>query len=167
MWLFSAGQGNSDPLRLLWSETPLNRSSKQEFKPTLSPPTRAPVLRFRAEAEGLPRCQVCWQHAELKALSNSNDQCHWLAANGLHSPTFWRGGAAPCYTLGQEQFLMWSLQMILFALVFLLRQNASLRYVAPSRFALFRGSESAPPQQLWGVGSKVMSQQRTKERKCD
>lgn len=89
MWLFSDGQGNFDPLRLLWSETPFNRSSAQEFKLILSLPTTAPLLRFRVEAKALPSCQSCWQPAELKALSNADDQCEWLAANGFHF--FWGG----------------------------------------------------------------------------
>lgn len=88
MWLFSDGQGNFDPLRLLWSETPFNRSSMQEFKLILSLPTTAPLLRFSVEAKALRSCQSCWQPAELKALSNADIQCKWLAANGLHSHFF-------------------------------------------------------------------------------
>lgn len=91
MWLFSDGQGNFDPLRLLWSETPFNRSSTQEFKLILSLPTTTSLLRFRVEAKALPSCQSCWQPAELKALSNADDQCEWLAANGLHSHFFFWG----------------------------------------------------------------------------
>lgn len=92
MWLFLDGQGNFDPLRLLWSETPFNRSSTQEFKLILSLPTTASLQRFRVEVKALPHCQSCWQSAELKALSNADDQREWLAANGLHSRFYERRG---------------------------------------------------------------------------
>lgn len=92
MWLFSDGQGNFDPLRLLWSETPFNRSSTQEFKLILSLPTTASLQRLRVEVKALPHCRSCWQPAELKALSNADDQCEWLAPNGLHSHFYERQG---------------------------------------------------------------------------
>ena len=106
MWLFSDGQGNFDPLRLLWSETPFNRSSTQELKLILSLPTTVSLQRFRVEAKALPSCQSCWQPAELKALSNADDQCEWLAANGLHSHSLSSGGWALSRTLGQERFFI-------------------------------------------------------------
>ncbi len=89
MWLFSDGQGNFDPVWLLWSKTRFNRSSTQQFKLIQSLATAASLQRFRA----LPSCQSWWQPAELKALSNADDQCEWLAVNGLHSHFLeWRGG---------------------------------------------------------------------------
>lgn len=88
MWLFSDGQGNFDPLRLLWSKTPFHRSSTQEFKLILSPPTTTSLLGFGVGAKALPSCLSCWQPAELKALSNADDQCEWLTANGFHSHFF-------------------------------------------------------------------------------
>lgn len=106
MWLFSDGQGNFDPLRLLWSETPFNRSSAQELKLILSLPTTASLQKFGVKAKALPSCQSCWQPAELKALSNADDQCEWLAANGLHSHSLSSGGWALSHTLGQERFFI-------------------------------------------------------------
>lgn len=94
MWLFSDGQGNFDPLRLLWSETPFNRSSTQQLKLILSLPTTASVQRFRLKVKALPSCQSCWQSAELKAPSNADDQCEWLAANGFHSHFYERRGVS-------------------------------------------------------------------------
>lgn len=94
MWLFSDGQGNFDPLRLLWSETPFNRSSTQQLKLILSLPTTASVQRFRVKVKALPSCQSCWQSAELKAASNADDQCEWLAANGFHSHFYERQGVS-------------------------------------------------------------------------
>lgn len=143
MWLFSDGQGNFDPLRQLWSETPFNRSPTQEFKLILSLPTTTSLLRFRVEAKALPSCQSCWQPGELKALSNADDQCEWLAANGLLTLFFffWSEGMVGVSLLHSKTgtFLyfftskLWSFQMILFALVFLrllLRPCDSLLYVA-------------------------------------
>lgn len=74
MWLFSDAQGNFDPLRLLWSEAPFNRSSAQEFKLILSLPTTGSPQRFGVTVKALPRCQSCWQPAQLKAPSNAADQ---------------------------------------------------------------------------------------------
>ena len=113
MWLFSLGQGNFDPLRLLWSETPFNRSSAQEFKLILSPPTTAPLLRSRVEAEALPSCQSCWQPAELKALSNADDQYQWLAANRLLSSFFWRWGVGSVFYLRTRAVLHFHIKKIM------------------------------------------------------
>lgn len=74
MWLFSDAQGNFDPLRLLWSEAPFNRSSAQEFKLILSLPTTGSPQRFGVKVKALPRCQSCWQPAPLKAPPNAADQ---------------------------------------------------------------------------------------------
>lgn len=107
MWLFSDGQGNFDPLRLLWSKIPSNRSSTSEFKLILSLPTTSPLLRFRVKAKALPSCQSCWQPAELKAVSNADDQCEWLTANGLHSCFFCVcGGKGLSHTWVLEQFFI-------------------------------------------------------------
>lgn len=88
MWLFLDGQGNFDPLRLLWSITLFNRSSAQEFKLILSQANTAPLLRFPVKAKAPQNCQSCWQPAELKALSCADLHCKWLTANGLQSFSF-------------------------------------------------------------------------------
>lgn len=63
MWLFLDGQGNFDPLRLLWSITRFNRSSAHEFKLILSQTSTAPLLRFPVKAKAPQNCHSCWQLA--------------------------------------------------------------------------------------------------------
>lgn len=77
MWLFSDGQGNFDPLRLLWSETPFNRSSMQEFKLILS--LRPQPLCWDAqsklklfEAARVADSQQSWKHFLMLTFSASD-----------------------------------------------------------------------------------------------
>lgn len=92
MWLFSDAQGNFDPLRLLWSEAPFNRSSAQEFKLILSLPTTGSPQRFGVKVKALPRCQSCWQPAHLKAPSNAADQRDSVLMGGANTVAWRRKG---------------------------------------------------------------------------
>lgn len=104
MWLFSDAQGNFDPLRLLWSEAPFNRSSAQEFKLILSLPTTGSPQRFGVKVKALPHCQSCWQPAQLKAPSNADDQ--WDSLLMGSAPTVTGAGAGKDSNWDQHFFIL-------------------------------------------------------------
>lgn len=108
MWPFSDGQGNFDPLRRLWSETPFNRSSPIEFKLILSLATTA--LRWDPEstlkllrAARVADSQRSWKRFLMLTISASD-----LLLMGC-APTFLRGGSggagAGSCTLGRWSLL--------------------------------------------------------------
>lgn len=145
MWLFSDGQGNFDPLRLLWSETPFNRSSMQEFKLILS--LRPQPLCWDAqsklklfEAARDADSQQSWKHFLMLTFSASDLLLMGCTPIFFSSVCAWKGMSvwylrtAVLYFFSRK---LCSLQITLFAPVFqiffplfFLRQTDTLLYVA-------------------------------------
>lgn len=144
MWLFSDGQGNFDPLRLLWSETPFNRSSMQEFKLILS--LRPQPLCWDAqsklklfEAARVADSQQSWKHFLMLTFSASD-----LLLMGC-TPIFFQCVYVEgdvCLILKNSSFLFLFKKIMQFAnylvcacisdfsFLFFLRQTDTLLYVA-------------------------------------
>lgn len=154
---------------------PLHESSKL----ILSLPTTTPLLRVRVRAKALPSCQSCWQPAELKAVSNADDQCKWLSANGLHSHFFLCVGmGGPFHTtylflFSFEKIMKFANDPVCSCTLLAFAETEWQPVLCDSPFkvsltvilALFWGSELArirngTSQQLRGDSSKALSQRR-------